>query len=201
MMTKIEILLSAAPQTVFTINDLGVLWQIPERHKLARLVNYYVRTGRLYSVRRGVYALNEDYSPHEAAVKLFPPAYISYTTALGLHGAYFQYERDIHAMARASKTIQLPGGQVYVYHQLKDAILLNRDGIEKHDGFWLATLERAICDTSHLAPGFAFEHLDRADPKKLQALAAIYGNQSLRKRIQAISAEIEADQSRGSSNA
>ena len=200
-MTKIETLLSAAPQTVFTIDDLGVLWQMPERHKLARLVNYYVRTGRLHSIRRGVYALKEDYPVHEAAVKLFPPAYISFTTALGLHGAYFQYERDIHAMAQASKTIRLPNGQAYIYHQLKDAILLNREGIEKTDGFWLASLERAICDTSQLVPSFVFEHLGRVDPEKLQALAAIYDNQSLRKRIRALCAEIEADRTGGPSHA
>lgn len=193
MMTKMEILLSAAPQTVFSIDDLGVLWQMPERRKLARLVNYYVRTGRLHSVRRGVYALHEEYSPQEAAIKLFPPAYISYTTALGLHGATFQFERDIHAMARASKTIKLSDGRVYVYHQLKDEILLNREGVEKRDGYWLASLERAICDTSYLVPGFVFEHLDRVDPEKLQALVTIYKNQALRKRIQALCAEIQAD--------
>src|SRR3990172_5467910 len=117
-MTKIEILLAAAPQTVFTIDDLGILWTMSDRPRLARLANYYVRIGRLHSVHKGVYALRENYSQLEAAVKIFPPAYISFTTALGHHGAYSQYEHDIHAMARASKTVTLPDGQTLHYHQL-----------------------------------------------------------------------------------
>jgi len=190
-MTKIEKLLSGAPQTVFTIDDLAVLWNMPDRPRLARGVNYYVRTGRLHSVHKGVYALKEDYSLHEAAIKIFPPAYISFTTALGLHGAYFQYERNIHTMAQASKTITLKNGQTFVYHQLKDMVLLNQEGVEKTDGFWLASLERAICDTSYLVPSFAFEHVERADPGKLLALAAIYDNQALITRIRELCVVIE----------
>ena len=190
-MTKIEPLLAAAPQTIFTIDDLAVRWNMPDRPRLARLANYYVRAGRLHSVHNGVYALRSEYSPHEAAIKLFPPAYISFTTALALHGAHFQYERDIHAMAGASKRITLANGQTYVYHQLKDEALLNREGVEKTDGYWLSSLERAICDTSYLVPGFPFEHIDRADPGKLRELARIYDNQALAGRISELSAAIE----------
>lgn len=193
MKTKIETLYSAAPQTIFTVDDLAILWSMPDRPKLARLVNYYVRAGRLHSVRRGVYALKANYSPLEAAIKIFPPAYISFTTALGLHGAHFQYERNVHAMARASKTVELKNGQSFVYHQLKDEILFNEDGIEKTDGYWLASLERAICDTSYLAPNFAFEHLDRADPDKLGKLAPLYDNQALVERIEELCKVIEEE--------
>ncbi|MBM3146245.1 MAG: hypothetical protein FJ010_14975 [Chloroflexi bacterium] len=191
MTTKIELLLSSAPQTTFTIDDLAVLWSMPERYKLVRLVNYYVRTGRLYSIRRGVYTLKEDYSPLEAAIKLSPPAYISSTTALGIHGAYFQYESDLHVMARSSKTIRLSSGQTFVYHRLKDEILLNRQGVEKVDNYWLASLERAICDTSYLTPSFVFEHLERVEVDELRRLASIYDNHALVKRIEALCAVIE----------
>jgi len=190
-MTKIETLLRVAPQTIFTINDLGILWMMPDRHKLARLINYYVRIGRLHGVRRGVYALNERYSLHEAAVKIFPPAYISFTTALALHGAYFQYERDIHLMAQASKTVSLQSGQSFVYHQLKPEILLNLDGIKKTDGYWLASPERAICDTTYLVPLFRFEQVERVETDQLRRLAALYKNQALITRIEALCSEIE----------
>lgn len=182
------------PQTVFSIDDLGVHWSMPERHKLARLVNYYVRTGRLHSVRRGIYALNEDYAPFEAAIKIAPPAYISYTTALGLHGAYFQYEEAVHLMARTSETIQLPGQRPFIYHQLKDVTLLQMRGVEKVDGYWLAGLERAICDTSYLSPGFVFEHIEAADPVELHALSAIYHNRALSARIKQLADRLEAEQ-------
>ena len=85
-------------------------------------------------------------------------------------------------MAQASKRFELEG-QVFVYHQLKNDILLNQQGVEKNDGYWMATLERAICDTSYLVPSFVFEHLGNANPKKLEQLSKLYGNKALQNRI------------------
>lgn len=185
MMTKAELLLSSS-QTVFTVDDLAVLWQMSDRSRLWESIKYYLRTNRLHSIQRGVYALSEDYSPFEAAVKLFPPAYISYTSALAYHGAFFQYSSEIHVMAQASKRLKVMSGQVFIYHQLKNYILLNQMGIEKLDGYWMATLERAICDTSYLVPSFVFEHLDNVNPQILEQLSKLYGNKSLQNRIKRI---------------
>jgi len=191
MKTKAEILLSVS-QTVFTVDDLAVLWQMPDRSKLWESIKYYVRTNRLYKIQRGVYALSEDYSPFEAAMKLFPPAYISYTSALACHGAFFQYSSEIHLMAQTSKRLDV-GGQVFVYHQLKNNILLNQQGIEKVEGYWIASLERAICDTAYLVPSFVFEHLGNANPEKLEQLSTLYGNKSLQNRIKNIIAAIKEE--------
>jgi len=184
-MTKAELLLSAS-QTVFTVDDLAILWHMTDRSRLWESIKYYLRTNRLHSIQRGVYALSEDYSPFEAAVKLFPPAYISYTTALAYHGASFQYSSEIHLMAQASKRLEVRGGQVFIYHQLKNEILLNQKGVEKKDGYWMATLERAICDTSYLVPSFVFEHLDNVNPEELEQLSKLYGNKALQYRIKRI---------------
>jgi len=183
MKTKAELLLSTH-QTVFTVDDLAVLWKMPDRSKLWESIKYYLRTQRLYSIQRGVYARSEKYSPLEAAVKIFSPAYISYLTALGIHGAYFQYTSEIHTIAKTSKQIELPTGQAIVYHQVKNEILLNQQGIEKVDGYWIANLERAICDTSYLFPDFVFEHLQNVDIEKLERLSALYNNKALQSRIQ-----------------
>lgn len=182
MKTKAELLLTTS-QAVFTVNDLAVLWQISDRVRLWELIKYYVRTKRLYVIQRGVYTRLEEYSPLEAAVKLFSPAYISFITALALHGAYFQYTSEIHVAAQASKRLEIADGPVIVYHQVKNDILLNQQGIEKTDGYWLASLERAICDTSYLFPGFVFEHLHNVNPERLEQLSGLYGNKALRKRI------------------
>jgi predicted transcriptional regulator of viral defense system len=140
----------------------------------------------LHIIQRGVYALSEDYSPLEAAVKLFPPAYISFITALALHRAYFQYSSEVHVMAQASKHLKIANRQIIVFHQLKNDNLLNQQGIEKTDGYWIASLERAICDTSYLVPSFTFEHLRSANPQKLERLSRIYGNKALQNRIKKI---------------
>lgn len=182
MKTKPELLLSI-PQNVFTVDDLAVLWRISDRSRLWELIKYYVRTGRLHKIQRGVYAKTDDYSPFEAAIKLFPPAYISFTTALAYHGVFFQYSSEVHCMATASKRLETANGQVFVYHQLKNNILLNQQGIQKTDGSWIASLERAICDTSYLVPSFPFEHLDNVDEGKLEEILSIYDNKALQKRI------------------
>jgi predicted transcriptional regulator of viral defense system len=184
MKTKAELLLSVT-QTVFTVDDLAVLWQVSNRARLWELIKYYIRTGRLQSIQRGVYTLSSEFSPFEAAMKLFPPAYISFTTALAYHGAFFQYSGEIHAMGQTSKRLEVEG-QVYVYHQLKNDILLNQQGIKKVEGFWIASLERAICDTSYLVPGFVFEHLGRVNTKKLEQLSKLYNNKALQHRINEI---------------
>ena len=189
MKTKAELLLTTS-QTVYTVDDLAVLWQMPDRSRLWESIKYYLRTNRIISLQRGVYSLTENYSPFEAAVKLFPPAYVSFTTALAYHGVLFHYSSEIHAMAQASKRLEIDGGRVYVYHQLKNDVLLNQQGIEKSNSFWIATLERAICDTSYLVPSYPFENVNRADPQKLEQLSKIYGNKALQSRIIKISALI-----------
>ena len=185
MKTKAELLLTVS-QTVLTVDDLAILWQISNRSRLWESIKYYVRTGRLHIVQRGVYALSEDYSLLEAAVKLFPPAYISFTTALAFHGTYFQYSSEVHVMAQASKRLEIANGQVIVFHQLKNDILLNQQGIDKADGYWIASLERAICDTSYLVPSFTFEHLDNINPQKLEQFSNLYSNKALQNRIREI---------------
>ena len=182
MKTKPELLLSI-PQNVFTVDDLAVLWRISDRSRLWELIKYYVRTGRLHTIQRGVYAKTDHYSPFEAAIKLFPPAYISFTTALAYHGVFFQYSSEVHCMATASKRLETANGHVFVYHQLKNNVLLNQQGIQKTDGSWIASLERAICDTSYLVPSFPFEHLDNVDEGKLEGILSIYDNKALQNRI------------------
>ncbi|MBN1306191.1 MAG: hypothetical protein JXA13_17275 [Anaerolineales bacterium] len=185
MKTRAEILITA-PQTVFSVDDLATLWQIADRSRLWETIKYYIRSGRLFSIQRGVYARSKDYSPLEAAVKIFPPAYISFTTALAIHGAYFQYTSEIHVMAQASKKLEIPNGTIVIYHQLKNQILLNQQGIEKVDGYWIASLERAICDTYYLDPSFTFEHLQNANIEKIRQLSKIYRNSALEKRLENI---------------
>jgi hypothetical protein len=95
-------------------------------------------------------------------------------------------------MAQTSKRLEV-NGQLFIYHQLKNVILLNQQGIEKIEGYWIASLERAICDTSYLVPGFVFEHLGNVNPEKLEQLSTLYGNYALEKRIGRIIAMIKEE--------
>jgi len=63
-------------------------------------------------------------------------------------------------------------------------VLLNQNGVFKREGYWIASLERAICDTSYLEPSFVFENVDKADAEELERLSQLYDNRALSNRIQ-----------------
>jgi len=178
-------------KTIFSIDDLAVIWQISERRKLVEIIKYYLRTGQLVSVRRGVYALDEKYSPLEAAQKIFPPCYISCHTALALHGINFQYYETIHCMAAKGKIVTLPE-QTIVYHQLKDELLFNETGLVWQDNYLLAGPERAIIDALYLHPDSVFDHLASIDSDLLLALAQIYDKQSIIRKVRLLIERINA---------
>jgi len=181
MMTKIEKLL-LSKQTVFSVGDLAVLWNMSERKKLWESIKYYLRIGKLVRVHSGTYVLNQDYSELELAVKLFSPAYISFHTALGIHGINFQNYHSVHAMALVSKKIEV-AQKTFVYHQLQDHIFFNEVGVEKEGNYRLASPERAICDSLYLVPSLTFDVLDQVDTDKLLAVATVYQSQALAKRV------------------
>ena len=181
-MTKMEFLANQ-PQQIYSINDLALLWGIPDRSKLTNLVGYYVKAGRLISPYRGFYTTKLPYDTLELAQKITAPSYISYSTALTIHGISFQYNgTNIHVMGQKSITIKKPPITITV-HKLKDSILFNSTGIEKNRLFWLASPERAVCDTLYLHPSYGFDHLESLDPQKLLDCAQIYENKKLLQRV------------------
>jgi len=192
-MTKIEILLRS-PQKIFTVDDLAIMWQISDRRKLAEVIKYYLRVKRLFRVFRGVYALDQNYSEQELAVNLFPPAYISYITALGIHGISFQYYDSIHVMATASKTITLPLGKKIIFHQLKDEILFDETGLITEQNYLIASPERTICDTLYLQPTYVFDRLSGVNIQNLREVVAIYRNQALTKRVEKLISLIQQEE-------
>ncbi len=63
--------------------------------KLMERLAYYVRTGDLYRIRRGIYAKDKNYNRLEVATKIMTPAYISFETVLRDEGMIFQYYSQI----------------------------------------------------------------------------------------------------------
>lgn len=78
-------------QTVFTFKDLLLVWDGTDVDIARKRVNYYIQTGCLCSIRRGIYAKDKNHDRFELATKIFTPAYISFETVLGSAGITFQY--------------------------------------------------------------------------------------------------------------
>lgn len=196
-MTKIEILL-ASNQTVFTTQNLSVLWNIPEVKKLWEITKYYTRAGKIKLIKRGVYVLidpNKPYTPFELAQKIIPVSYISLASALSAAGIRFQYDTQIYAMAAKSKSYHIDGISIR-YHQIKESILLHPLGLVQKENYVIASLERAIGDTLYLYPNSGFDNLHDVNTDRLCEVAHIYGNKRVETDVKALISTIKEDNAR-----
>lgn len=135
--------------TVWSLDDLRVLWREVDVNALRGKAKYYADRQRLLRVRKGIYALSRDYNPYELAQKLIRPSYISLESALRAHGVIRQYSSVITCIALYPREI-LVDGRTYRYHQMKGDILACPVGIEQRANYAMATPERAICDALYL---------------------------------------------------
>ncbi len=171
-------------QHVFTTQDLALYWNLGNKKTLWNNIRYYLRTGKLIRLHKGVYTTGEHTS-FELCQKLIVPSYISFYTALAAHGIISQYYDTIHAMALVSKQIKAVK-QKFEYHKLKEIIFYNSLGITDNTTFRLASAERAICDSLYLIPSLNFDKVDFIDPIKLEKISQIYQNKKLEEKVMKI---------------
>ena len=146
-------------------------------------VNYYVQSGDLYPIRRGIYAKDKNYDRFELATKIFTPAYISFETVLGHAGVTFQYYSQIFVASYQTKEI-VADGQKIVFKTLKDSILTNSAGIENKENYAIASPERAFLDVVYLSKEYHFDQLSLLNWDKVNEILAIYGkNKKMRDRV------------------
>ncbi len=171
-----------APQTVFSLKEISLLFpQIPYAN-LKRRLAYYAKTGNLLKLRRGIYA-KEKYDELELANKLFVPSYVSLETVLRRAGIIFQYYESIFAVSYLSRTVTA-GGYRIVYRKIKKEILLNKQGIEVQRNVTIATPERAFLDGVFLWKNYYFDNLRPLDWNKIMMLKNIYTSRVFNKRVE-----------------
>lgn len=175
-------LLARSNKSIFTTADLAVIWNIPNRRQLVERIKHYLRTHRLTSITKGVYAYGDKYSNLDISQKLVPFSYISLYTSAQIHGLIFQNYTTTYAMALNTKKYTLAVGN-FEYHRLKSATFFNTLGLIKHNHYLLASPERTVVDCLYTYPSLSFDNLRSVDPKKLEEIAKIYNNQSLEKRV------------------
>lgn len=182
--TNIEKLV-ASGKSIFTIEDLAVMWQIPERRKLIERIKYYLREKRLLHITKGVYAYGTDYTPLDVAQKLVPLSYVSLYTTSQMHGLTFQYYETTYSIALKSKKYQI-GEHKYIYHKIKEPIFYSQLGLINSGRYTYADKERTICDCLYVFPELFFDNLSGVDTEKLIILSKLYGNKRLEKDVKAL---------------
>lgn len=148
-MNLLNILKIKSDQTVFRTVDLANLLNKPVSEATNSLINYYIRSGQIFRLSKGLYTFINDYSKEELGNKLRTPSYLSFTSVLQKEGLLFQpYDSLTYATNRSE--VKEINGQRFRYRKLKDSILFNSTGLEIKNGVMQATPERALLDWWYL---------------------------------------------------
>lgn len=177
-----------SPQTVFTFNDVALLWRETNTKSIISKVNYYIKIGQLVRIRKGIYAKDNSYNRMELASRIYTPAYISFETVLTRSGINFQFYNRIFVASYLTREIKV-NDQVYEYKKIKDSILVNPIGIKNTDGIMIATKERAFLDTLYIRGNYHFDNLDGINWEIVNEILPIYNNKRMNKNINETYAE------------
>lgn len=185
-MQKADILnILRANNTVFTFKEILLASEETNSLLLKRRLNYYVKKGELYSIRRGFYAKDKNYDKLELATKIYTPSYVSFETVLRQAGMIFQYYERIFAASYITREI-VADNQTYEYRRIKDAILTNSAGIEKKEYYSIASPERAFLDVLYINKDYYFDNLRSLNWDKVFELLPIYANKRMEKVVNKI---------------
>ncbi len=179
--SHISILLRSK-NTVFTFKDLSLLWNETNAKLTKKQAFRYVKMGKLHSIRRGIYAKDENYDRLELANKIYTPAYISFETVLAREGVIFQRYNQIFVASYLTREISCDG-QTYVFRRMKDTVLTNSSGIEKKDNYHIASKERAFLDTIYLKKSYHFDNLSSINWDECFKTLPIYDNKAMAMRL------------------
>lgn len=168
--------------TVFTFKDILLFSGETNPHLLKRRINYYIKNGELYQIRKGIYAKDENYNRMELATRIFTPAYISLESVLAKEGIIFQHYSQIFVVSYLTREI-VCDGQKYVYRRIKDMILANPLGVDIKEDYPIASAERAFLDVLYLNKNYHFDNLTPIDQQKCLELVPIYRNKAMIKRV------------------
>jgi len=186
MATKLTKLLQSG-LTVFTLNDLGIIWGQKNRSTTRQSARDYTSRGELVRLRQGVYAL-PDVLPDDfkLANKLLAPSYVTGQSILAASGLSFQYADTIFSVALYHRSFHVQA-KTFMYSQVKAAVLYNPRGLEAMNGVAQAGPERAIADLIYLSKGrFAFERIGGIDWELLASCAQIYESEWVVKAVAAM---------------
>lgn len=171
-------------KTVFSFKDIVLLWRDSGNATRVR-INYYIKNGDLYRIRRGFYAKDKNYDKFELATKIYAPSYVSFETVLGQSGVVFQYYSQVFIASCLTREIKCEG-QTYSFRKIKNTILTNRTGLENKDEYSVASKERAFLDILYLNKDYHFDNLSSLDWDKVFEILPIYKNKRMKKEIKEI---------------
>lgn len=171
-----------SPKTIFTFQDISILWQDPGTNATRVRISYYVKKGALIRLRKGIYSKNQNYNKLELATRMFTPSYVSFETILAKEGLIYQTYQPIFVSSYTTRKITVDS-QEYSFKTIRYDILTNSIGIENIDETSIASKERAFLDTLYLNKNYYFDNLRFLNWDKIFQILPIYANQRLTKKV------------------
>jgi len=168
--------------TVFTAKDIALVWKETDLNTIKARINYYVKRGKLYAIRRGIYARDKNYDKLELATKIYTPSYISLETVLQKEGVIFQYYEAVFVASYLSREI-FCGNQKYIFRKIKNEALVNNLGLERRENYFIASRERAFLDALYLYKNYHFDNLKPLNWNFCFKIAKIYENKKMLKTL------------------
>jgi len=169
---------------VFTLQDVALITGECRFEVLNRKLNYCVRTGKLLSPRRGIYA-KPGFSPEELACKIYKTSYISLEYVLQKAGVIFQYDSRITLASYLNRTIETQGS-ILSYRKIKGTILTQPSGIKMGDTISIALPERAFLDMLYLDNAYYFDNISPLKQERVFELLPVYNSKALALRVKRI---------------
>ncbi len=171
-----------SPKTVFTYEDLAILWREPSSAAARVRLNYYVRRGNLYRIRRGLFAKDNKYNKLELATRIYTPSYVSFETILAQEGIIFQFYSQIFVASYLMREVNIDG-QRYTFRKIKNSILTDSTGVIHRDESSFASRERALLDTLYLNTDYHFDNLGGVNWDEVVEILPIYDNKRMGKKV------------------
>jgi len=145
-------------------------------------LNKYVRTGKLFRIRRGIYAKDKNYNRFELATRIYTPSYISFETILTRAGINFQFYSSIFVASYVTRDIWGWRSKDFVYSN-------ERLCLDQYNRHWACEWnrhgrkERAFLDRIYISKDYHFDNLNALDWNKVFEILPIYNNKRMEKKV------------------
>jgi len=175
--------LTFSSKTVFTTAELAIFWKIEDKSVLRVTIARAIKKNYLQAVRRGIYKLaGRDVNIFELAGKLKKHSYISFETVLAQKGAIFQWHNEIISACDRNFVVKNNFGK-FSYKKMPIDVILNNDGIINKGNYFIASVERALCDKIYKDGLSYFDDLSGINVEKVIEISKIYNNKRVERDI------------------
>jgi predicted transcriptional regulator of viral defense system len=179
---------------------------------LRRQLSEWVKSGKLWKLRRSLYALAPPYQkirPHPFLVanRLMPGSYVSTQAALAYYGLIPEFVAiTTNITTKRPGEWKTPLGE-FVYHHVQSGMFFGyeRRQVDRDQYAFIATAEKALLDLAYLQPGgdemtylesLRLQNLERLDVLYLQQMAERVGKPKLLRTSENIAAILDAEMER-----